>query len=794
MKPRLIRSRFRYAVLTAALLLSQNSLYSHEEVRAIEEVEELIIKVPCEEKQAQELISEEIRLQLNTQEHEAYRAELFDLDLKNLSQHYEKIKPTLRKEGKKIYITLELSPKKVLHEIIWRGTKKISPNLLKKECSLKKGELVDEIALENACRMIKQFYLKKGYYKAQVSYTIEPSKEYRQVNVQFNIDEGPLGIVRKVSFTGIEPKLAKEIKGKLITQRHTLLGKITGRGRFIEEALEYDSAHVIRILQNEGYVDAYASFEVRPLPQKRGIEVICHVTKGSQYHIGQIELKANVQEDLSFTRDLFLSISGIKEGAPYSPDKLQEANQAISDYLGARGYADASAYFIPKLDGVDSTEFDLVFHVDPGTRYKVGMLHFSGNYITRPRVLIHESLVVPGDLLNTKKIEATEKRLSNTELFSSVHIRTTPSEEETLKKGDYKDIHIDLEENPSTGKFSLQLGANNTEGAYLGAEIAENNFYLGGYKNIPKKGLRAMRGNGEYLSFKTTVASHSKQSSFSWTQPYFKDSAWSVGVDYDYGERRVSNANYDTHNKGITLFGFYPLHDFLRLKLSTSLRNDYLHAKPQATQDIQNQERYNGPSASIGAALIYNSTNHFLYPTKGWKSTTGLSTTRMFDQDTQFAYGYYENSLYFPVANKTVLKIRADIRAIYPFGNSKTADDLPLTQKLFEGGDDSVRGFRYGTIGPLFSNGTGRGGISSYLYSVEVLKRIHPQMGFFIFTDTAMVSEKKFHIAHPYSSAGWGVRFDIMNKFPLIFGYGYPFKTNHRPQLKRFFFTIGGRF
>jgi outer membrane protein insertion porin family len=138
--------------------------------------------------------------------------------------------------------------------------------------------------------------------------------------------------------------------------------------------------------------------------------------------------------------------------------------------------------------------------------------------------------------------------------------------------------------------------------------------------------------------------------------------------------------------------------------------------------------------------------------------------------------------------------LRADLQFIQPLG-STSFDQLPFGEKLFLGGETTVRGYRPYAIGPLFP-GTNdpTGGLSSSLFSFEYQHKLFEKFYGFAFFDSGCISQKAFTISTLRSTYGIGVRIEVMPNTPVVLGYGWPVNPSDHSAIKNFFISFGGRF
>ena len=125
-----------------------------------------------------------------------------------------------------------------------------------------------------------------------------------------------------------------------------------------------------------------------------------------------------------------------------------------------------------------------------------------------------------------------------------------------------------------------------------------------------------------------------------------------------------------------------------------------------------------------------------------------------------------------------------------------------MSERLFLGGETTVRGYRNFIIGPKFGNNEPRGGVSSLLLSEEYQHNLWgaPCLDGFVFVDAGFVSLSEFTLGRPAATAGFGIRIEVMPNMPMMMGLGWPFHPGEEvngcevDNTQRFFFAIGGSF
>ena len=120
--------------------------------------------------------------------------------------------------------------------------------------------------------------------------------------------------------------------------------------------------------------------------------------------------------------------------------------------------------------------------------------------------------------------------------------------------------------------------------------------------------------------------------------------------------------------------------------------------------------------SKVVPSYVYNTVDQPIFPTSGKRFTTSVDLAGL-GGNTNFYKPLVEGVWYIRQGTRLTLGMRAQASYVHTFTGSK---DLPIFEKLFLGGEYSVRGFDIRTIGPLDPvNGLVLGGNKSLLFNVE---------------------------------------------------------------------------
>lgn len=728
-----------------------------------------------------------IRLRLKSKVGEIFSQLAFDADLKVLAQEYNDVDPILKVENEKIHIALHVSLKPIVASIVWKGNKGIKISKLKKELGIKERSVFDRAVFNRAFYKLKALYVKKGFFEAELNYKADFSEEKNEVEIVIDIKEGRSGHIQGVDFKGLSKEEKAEILEMMLMKKYNLFTSwVTGAGTYHEEAVDQDKLAVTNYLQNLGYANAKVDISVIESKRASGIRLLVSVEKGLRYTFGKISFEGNsLFSDAEIFRQLL-----IREGESYSLDKVRESVRNITDIYGTQGHIESYVTYEPHLTP-SKKQYAIHCVIHEGEQYRVGMIKIFGNTSTHSRVILHESHLVPGDVFNIRKLRATEETLKLIGYFKNVNVYWAKASEKEGLGSKFRDIHIEVEEN-STGSFSFAFGVSTLESLFGSVEIMERNF---NYKGIPylfREGPSAMRGDGEYTRARLNVGRRHRNILLSWTKPYFRDTPWIVGFNVEKANNRQQSRDYDIDSLGFTLHASYPINSYLRFEWQYRLRDIKINVSSDAGQSLKNEVDNSGLISASSVALAYDSVDHPYKPKNGFLSRLETEFAGLGGDFTFFSLSYL-NTYYVRLHERGVFKYRADLRFIHPLGSTDSSS-LPLAERFFLGGETSVRGYRGFSVGPKYNNKNPKGGISSGLLSIEYLHTLTDRMDLFSFIDAGNVSEEKYHIGLMRMSYGFGLRLEIFKNIPIVMGVGYPVNPESRDEVKRFFFSLGGRF
>lgn len=758
---------------------------------------------------------------LQTKEGEAFDQEAFDRDLKNLTEEYDWVEPRIKIDNHQVSIQLDIKKRPTIINFEVEGSTYKNRKILK-EAELTRGMTYNRDNFYQSIHKIRDFYIKKGFFKVEVSYTIDKVPTTNEVTVTIKIKEGPKGRINKIVYKGFTKEEEAEISNLIRTRKFSFLTSwLTGVGTIKEEEFAHDTQMIVGQLQNKGYVDAHVAMKLEEQIGGR-LALIITLDRGEKYKVHAITFSGETtikEEDLK-------GAAALQPGDVFSIDKVRASQEKIKDLYTKDGYLHTNVDYTLTLLPV-AHEYDINFSVEESEQYRVGLVMVSGNYNTTKNVVYNNIDLEPGEVFDTRKLKSTQRRLQSTGYFKNVNVYPVKCEEKQVATPDYCDVMVEVNE-AQTGNMSLFVGASSTDSVFGGVDLTENNFNIAGFRNLWSEGPNALRGGGQYFQAKAQLGAKETDVGFTWMDPYFNDSLWRFNVDFNYNYNKIISKNYHLHAITGAVGGRYPVSPNFsygyRFRVKDSIvriapkvfesknetKEEQLsdaekakkeeEAKKEEDQAKIDRNFNSGIVTGVAALVGYDTTDSALRPHRGFRSNfegefAGLYRRVEGFSDFPFLKLGYLNSYYYPVWSKGTLKARADFRFIQPLMGGRF-EALPMTERFFLGGEGTVRGYAPAKLGPAFENNSDnpKGGISSELFSVEYLQNIARPLDAFVFFDSGAISDSPFSFGKLYMSAGIGVRLDIGRQLPVVVGVGFPLNADNNDQINRLFFSMAGEF
>jgi outer membrane protein insertion porin family len=705
-----------------------------------------------------------------------YNDNIINEDIKNLygTGFFDNIEVEKKEDAEGVVVVFKLEEKPVLKSLVIQGARVIPKRKIIDSIDIKEGAFIDEYKLKEASAKIKDLYDTKGFYQTEVTYEMEFISDRNEIEARFLIDEKKLVKIRKVDIKGNKTISTARVLRLMKTKKAWLLN----RGVFKEGVLEDDTKRISEFYKLEGFGDVGVETEINPY--KNGVAVTVNINEGDRYYIGEIKIEGSKNISLQEIDEA----KKLKSGDVFSEQAIYEDSSKIREVYMNKGYifsqVEPFSYF-----NLETQRIDVTYKIVENEVAYIEMINIKGNVRTKDEVVRRELRVFPMDKFDGEKVRRSKERLENLGFFEEIRLGTEPG-----SKPNWIDLVVDVKE-AKTGYLSFGGGYSSID-EFLGfVELRQRNF---DYKNFS-----TFTGAGQDLSINASFGTVSEQYQLSFTNPWIFNQPISFGFDgYKKGHSREQDVGYAYEEEirgGVLRLG-KEFSDHLRGGLKYRYeRVDIGDIVDDASQDLKDEKGVNNLSSGEISAS-YDTRNNVFSPSRGvFLSNNFQVTGGPFGGDKDFLKYMARLSLYFPMAQKSVIEWRTRCGVADPFSNT---EKVPIYERFFAGGASTIRGYHERKIGPIDdSTEDPLGGESMFVSNVEYTYPLADFIKVATFFDTGNVWTEfnDFLSGGLKSSVGLGMRVKTPIG-PVSVDYGWPLNLEPGEDGKegRFHFSVSRGF
>jgi outer membrane protein insertion porin family len=678
-------------------------------------------------------------------------------DLKRIAKYYSKrgyfnpeVGPYTYKDGE---LDLGVYPGKRL-SIRIQGNEAVGTGKLRRSMPFfEVGDVSDELVEEAVSKMVL-LYHEKGYPSVQVAPVVERNEE--EIIMNFYIFEGSKVRVSSLAFTGITipEKNLKEIMS------------MKEGDVYNPDLLDSDMRNIKEFYTALGHLDVSVA-EPQVEMSEAGASILIEVKEGPRFEVARL----GIEGVKSVPEEEVRKAAGIKAGDPYNEVDVVDARRRVISLYRNRGFPDCRVIVSRKFEG---NLADVVFSVDEGPMVFFGKTVITGNTSTRPEVIEREFLHSQGEPFDATQLVEERQKLYRLGLFTEVDTRILDRYDET------SDVEVVVTEGKA-GSVEFGLGYGEYE-KYRG-------FFDLGYRNL--------FGMNRQASFRTELSSLTTRFILSYREPWFLGKPMpfrAILLREDRKEKNVDTGDIryrvKRHSASVGI----------EKKLSDKTKLDLFYEFSLVeTFDVQpdvilsKEDTGTLAISSITPSIAYDTRDNPFDPQRGvFASLSVKSASYLLLSETDFIKVIARASRYMRLSRWLVLA--ASLRGGVAEGLRDT-DELPIVERFFLGGRDTVRGFNQDTLGPKGDLGTPVGGNAFLLGNLEFRIKVYDGWKLVTFLDAGNVYPKIGDVdpTDLRYTAGLGLRYSTPVG-PVRVDYGH--KLNRKPgeSSGEIHFSIGQAF
>jgi len=713
---------------------------------------------------------------IQTQEERPFSPIIANEDVKRLYQtgFFEDVQVRVLEVIGGVEVVFTVSEKALYHRVEWEGVRVLKPKKLQELIPLKTGEFLDERKLTQGLQAIREEYERRGYPNVMAEYTIRTDPATGEAVVYLLVDEGQRVKIRRIEVANNQAFPDRRVRKVMQTKRWHWFRS----GKYQRTVLAEDVERVAAFYRGQGYQDAAVSATTDLDTSGRRMAITMTVEEGPLYRVEQVQLVGNVL----FPEQEIRKALTMGTGAPYSLEGLQTDTRALQGFYFDRGYIFADVTPEPAVDP-QTHQVVLAYRITENELGYIERVDIRGNLRTKDVVIRRELRVRPGEPLLGTKLKRSRERLMNLGFFEEVDFATeegsTPAQ---------KDLVVNVKEQ-KTGQFSFGGGFSSVDRLLGFVEVEQRNF---DWRNWP-----ALTGAGQDVRARAELGTVRRNYELSFTEPWWLGHPLSFGFDVYHrslSRNRSLGLGYDEEHRGGDVRLGHEFTDYIRGDALYRLERVKISDIPtEASADLR-AEAGTKTISLVGGVLTFDNRDNRFEPTRGFTlSAAGDVAGGFLGADRDFYRMIAASSVYLPHAKHFVLELRARTGVVEAYGDS---GEVPIFERFFGGGANTIRGFRERRVGPLDSASNDPiGGETMLMANADWVFPIVQQLKGAVFVDVGNVWRRVSDYAEEFE-AGTGVGVRLKTPLgPVRLDLGYPLTQVKDEEKKlRFHFNISRGF
>lgn len=399
-----------------------------------------------------------------------------------------------------------------------------------------------------------------------------------------------------------------------------------------------------------------------------------------------IQVDGEAQKDPRLEK--VLAALPLAPGAPLNHGDYEAIKDRLRQFAAQRGYLDFEFVRQELRVYPDDVAADIHLHADSGPRYRFGELHVQTQALD-PDFVLRLSNIHPGEPYDALAVTELDRRLSDAGYFGRVEVR--PRRDQTLDLA----VPVDIVLEP-TKRHAWRAGVGYSTDTGPRGSLRYDNRYIN---------RRGHRFEGA-ISLSPVLSGLAADYVIPGKDPRVESFSFGARVQHEDTDSTVSDSVTLTARHTLQI-GDWNQNRFIEL----------LHERSEVGND--------------------ETTATLLMP--------GIGIDRAYADDLLRTRRGYRVSFEARAAHEallsttTMLQLRAAAKGVYRFGEGgrvtarvdtgttlgTSISDLPASLRFFAGGDNSVRGYAYKSLGPVDDDGEPRGGKHLLTTGLEYEHPVH---------------------------------------------------------------------
>ncbi len=639
-----------------------------------------------------------IRGRISLKEGEPFIAEKFREQIRAVYQmgYFEDVRVETEPVAGGVAVIFVVTEKPFVTEILYDGNDNVKDEKLTEKLTVRPQSFLDQQQIKDSVERLRLLYEDEGYFSARIVPVIK-SLDGERKSLTFFIKEGSRARIKTVAFDGAKAVPVKKLKKALVTREYFWLTSwYDDSGIYKKDELANDMERLRQVYLDEGY-----------------LTVRFPVVEGPQFTYSKI----GYQGQTIFPEAELRTGSKLTPGRVVKMTEIRDEVTRVTDLYGTKGYAfaDVNPQILP--DPASKTA-SVTFEIKEEALVRIRNINISGNDKTRDKVIRRELRVNEAELIDTAAMKRSYERLKNLNYFETVEIIPKQVDPNTV------DLDVKVKEK-STGTFSVGGGFSSLDKLGLVADVTEGNLF----------------GRGQLLKVRGQLGQRRSLGVVTFREPYLFDEAVSGQVDL-FARETFFVSYFEERIGGDIVLGKW-FSEYLsgsvsllreRLTISNDLASKLFLGGGGTTTNVPvsdlppliQQQIGTTTTDAIILAVARDTRDLYLDPSNGARYGFTLEFAGGPLGGTNDFYKAVGDSLwYFPVVWDTVFSPRARLGVAHAY---ESGSRLPVGDRFFVGGIQTVRGFTFGRAGPTASDFSPLGATKQLIFNFDYIFPIAPDL------------------------------------------------------------------
>src|SRR5450432_6395 len=617
------------------------------------------------------------------------------------------VQKSVNRAAKDVRINIAINERKRI-EVAFEGNGSQSDHSLRDQLTLITRGSFDDFEVGASADAIQHYYQEQGRFFARVDWRRERLSADEE-RIVFLIDEGPVLKVRAVEFAGNRALPARELAAVVSVRKYPFLG--IGSGGFVSgKEMEQDAERLIEHYHGRGFLEAKVRVDAGTSPAALGqlgatlaaaetvsrdakqLFVRFTIEEGPRLMLVGEDFRTDDGGALPYDKHFLLQSVSLRPGAPYALPAVHADAKRLARLFGDAGFPVATVE--PDVNRAGDN-VSLTWIVKLGPRMLVGPIFVRGNFVTRPRTILQQIRLRPGNYLSTTAVERSQRDIGFLQLFNNASPISFPGKEERRAT-----VPMVVEVEERYEQYSVvHLGV----GASTDQKPPDQTFPLGvyvrgGYEN------RNWFGRGWNLNGQVTYGTAILRGSLGFLDRRFLGTLFRLDASLTYFRQEPVRLG-DIHSGGGSIGFSREMYPGVDAGIHYNLRN---------TTHTESLLRSQGPDALLSTIQLGTTVGSLSFNVEWLRLDNRLVPTRGFriEAIAEVALPVLSvplRPLPFAIGDDTFLKIGVHSLSVIPLGRFLFlrhgfrfdqgfplggASLLPKVERYFAGGDTTIRGYQ----------------------------------------------------------------------------------------------------